>query len=56
MVKAIQELKSENDRLKEENTVLTGEVNRIKDLERRITEIEHWYNPGKNEETKTISQ
>lgn len=56
IVKALQELKSENDRLKEENTVLTGEVNRIKDLERRIIEIEHWYDPGKNEETKTISQ
>lgn len=40
MVKAIQELKSENDKLKEENSNLTEEVNRLKNIEERITMLE----------------
>lgn len=56
VVKAVQELKSDNDRLKEENAKLTAEVNRLKTLEERITNLENMLIPGREQELKTVSR
>ncbi|KXK55427.1 MAG: outer membrane protein [Chlorobi bacterium OLB5] len=52
VVKAVQELKSENDRLKEENSVLAQEIEKLKNIEERIAKLENKLN--KTESTKEI--
>lgn len=52
IVKALQELKIENDRLKEENSLLVQEVDKLKNMEERIAGLEIVLN--KMNETKEI--
>lgn len=52
VVKAVQELKSENDRLKEENFALAREIEKLKNIEERIAKLEGKLN--KTEDTKEI--
>ncbi|MBL8017754.1 MAG: tail fiber domain-containing protein, partial [Ignavibacteria bacterium] len=52
VVKAVQELKTENDRLKQENSALAEELQKMKGLESRLAVIESYL--FKNEETKEI--
>ena len=53
VVKAVQELKIENDRLKNENSVLAGEINRLKEIEERLAKIEQRLN--RKDDTKKIN-
>ncbi len=52
VVKAVQELKSENDRLKQENETLALEVRKLKDIEQRVAMLEGIFN---NEESKEVN-
>ncbi|HMT12847.1 MAG TPA: tail fiber domain-containing protein, partial [Ignavibacteria bacterium] len=52
VVKAVQELKSENDRLKQENETLALEIQKLKDIEQRVAMLEGIFN---NEESKEVN-
>ncbi len=53
MVKAIQELNTENEKLKEENIKLADEISRLRTIEERLAKLESKLN--KTEETKEIN-
>lgn len=57
IVKALQELKSENERLREENSVLAQEIEKLNNIEERITKLESKVNKtGISKEIKNAAK